>query len=134
MSASMSHTPRQKIAIFLFAIGATALLTNFGLPVLVGATDTDPHLVTLCHATHSSTNPYNLITVDVASVLQNGHSGHVGAPFDPSQPVDRWGDIIPLFDYGPDAQYNGMNWTPAGQDILANGCAAPTTTTTTPGA
>jgi len=132
MTESPSGTPRQKVLIFLFALVSAALLTNLGLPILVGATNTDPHLVSLCHATRSSSNPYNLITVDVASVLTSGHSGHVGAPFDPNVPADRWGDIIPPFDYGPGAQFLGMNWTPAGQDILANGCAAPTTTTTTP--
>jgi hypothetical protein len=63
--------------------------------------------------------------------LQAVHSGHEGAPFDVAVPAERWGDIIPPFDYGPEAQYLGMNWTPDGQAILANGCAAPPPTTTT---
>ncbi len=41
------------------------------------ATPPNPdHQITICHATHSTTNPYNEITVDVASVQYEGHLGH----------------------------------------------------------
>jgi|GEM_PF-3491469 len=70
-------------------------------------TDAD---VTLCHATGSSTNPYDVITISAAGAY-NGHY---------SQHAD---DIIPSF------TYNGQTYGPQGdQTILTNGCvAAPVT-------
>jgi hypothetical protein len=126
-------TPRARLGAFLVTLGVAAVLMGFIVPG-IGATNTDPHQVTICHATRSVSNPYSLITVDVAAVLQQGHSGHDGAAFDPNVPADRWGDIIPPFDYGPDAQYLGKNWTAASEAILANDCSPsiPTTTTTGP--
>ena len=63
----------------------------------------DDHKVTLCHRTNSETNPYVVITVDVASVFKNnGHDSHdeggVYQPGDKARGV-RWGDIIPPFSY-----------------------------------
>ena len=63
-------------------IGSTASMAS--------ATQGDPeHKVTICHATASKTNPYVMITVDVASIV--GDSGHG------SSGVNE-GDIIPEFD------------------------------------
>ena len=111
---------------FALALGATAVC---GL-VLVSSASGDPsdHKVTLCHATDSSTNPYVGLTVDYHSVLGQGHGGHDGPVFDPFA-QGKWGDIIPSFDFGPNAQYAGMNLNAIGQNILTNGCAttAPTT-------
>ena len=99
-----------------------------------GATPPNPeHKVTLCHATASSSNPYTVIEVDVASVQFEGHDGHNGPIFYAEIPKDeQWGDIIPAFDYGDGMQYAGKNW-PAGQPIVDAGCvlATPGTTTTT---
>jgi hypothetical protein len=130
MTEATVLTPRARLAAFLCIFGLAGLFMSFVVPT-IGATNTDPHLVTICHATRSASNPYNLITVDVASILQQGHDGHEGAPFDIETPPERWGDIIPPFDYGPGAQYGGKNWTDAGQLILLNGCEAPMPTTTT---
>ncbi len=116
----------------LIALGAAlALVGGTALAATAGAAGKD-HKVTLCHATDSYTNPYVQITVDYHSVIQGGHGGHDGPIFDPVQPP-KWGDIIPPFDFGPDAQYAGMNWTPDGQATLANGCSPSIATTTTTG-
>ena len=98
----------------------------------------DDHKVTLCHRTNSETNPYVVITVDVASVFKNnGHDSHdeggVYQPGDKARGV-RWGDIIPPFSYfaspqdeksGTVSQYPGLNYGADGQAILANGCQVP---------
>jgi hypothetical protein len=116
------------------AIGLGMLFVLFGLaPSAANATQPNPeHKVTLCHATNSYSNPYVEITVDVASVLHNGHDGHDGPVFYAAIPKHtKWGDIIPPFDFGPGEVYGGKNWTPDGIAILNNGCNAPSPPTTT---
>jgi hypothetical protein len=122
----------------IFAGLMAILLGIFGIAV-AGATQPDPeHIITLCHATDSYSNPYITESVDIASPLFQGHDGHDGPVFYAAIPKGtKWGDIIPAFDFGPDAQYAGKNWTDAGQAIQANDCTAPdaiptTTTSTTP--
>ncbi|MFA9446891.1 hypothetical protein [Egicoccus sp. AB-alg6-2] len=81
--------------------------------------------VTLCHATHSTSNPYVVITIDPAAIFRQGHDGHHGAgqtffDIDPTPgPGDRaeWDDIIPAFDYTyregnqtVSGSYPGMHW------------------------
>jgi hypothetical protein len=98
---------------------------------IAGATQPNPeHKITLCHRTDSRSNPYVTESVDVASELFQGHDGHDGPVFSPDLPQhEKWGDIIPAFDFGPGEQYAGKN-LPAGQAILDNGCVLPETTTT----
>jgi hypothetical protein len=122
----------------IFAGMMAILLGIFGIAV-AGATQPEPeHIITLCHATDSYSNPYVTESVDIASPLFQGHDGHDGPVFYAAIPKDtKWGDIIPAFDFGPGAQYAGKNWTDAGQAIQANDCTAPdaiptTTTSTTP--
>lgn len=82
----------------------------------------DANKVTLCHATASKTNPYQVITVDVNS-LKTGHGGHTGPVFDGK--VKGWGDIIPPFmivTAGKETPRVGQNW-PEGKSIFENGCA-----------
>ncbi len=91
------------------------------------------HKVTLCHATHSESNPYVTITVDYHSIIQAGHGDHAGPIYSAELPKHTaWGDIIPPFDFGGDAVYAGMNWTDEGQAVFAEDCTAvvvpPTTT------
>jgi hypothetical protein len=83
-------------------IGSTA--------VVASATKPPDHKVTICHATGSSTNPFVIINVDIASsgYLKAGHDLHDD-------------DIIPPYTYGT-FSYPGKNWTASGQTILANGC------------
>jgi len=86
--------------------------------------------ITICHRTHSTTNPYRKITVNQNAVQNGGHGGH-GLPNGSQNPAvydstfsyasnnKYWGDIIP----GGDAQglpYNGttqiaLNWTTLGK-------------------
>ena len=83
------------------------------------ATNTEPHKVTICHATASQSNPYVTISVDVASIIGDSGHGHSGV---------NAGDIIPPFTIDGYA-YAGHNWD-TGQAIWANGCSA---TSTDPG-
>jgi LPXTG-motif cell wall-anchored protein len=120
-----------------FTLAGAASLAGALIASTAGATQPNPeHKVTLCHRTDSYTNPYVVITVDVASVHFEGHDGHDGPVFNPGIPHnDKWGDIIPPFDFGPDEQYAGKNW-PEGQSIFDADCELPapaTTTTTCPG-
>lgn len=86
-------------------LGATASMAS--------ATKGDPdHKVTICHATASRSNPYVIITVDVASIV--GDSGHG------SSGVNE-GDIIPAFDIAG-FSYPGHNL----QLLGTYGCGLPT--------
>jgi LPXTG-motif cell wall-anchored protein len=117
----------------LILVGVLAMVLAGFSASIAGATQPNPeHKVTLCHRTDSRTNPYVIITPDVASVLQtHGHDSHNGPVFSTSLGKHvKWGDIIPPFDFGPGEQYAGQNWTSAGQAILGNGCSLPGTTTT----
>lgn len=92
--------------------------------------------VQICHATGSDSNPYIVTQVDVSSVDEegnqflNGHGDHTGPVFDPDDPQDSWGDIIPPIT-NPDTgtTFDGLNW-PAGEDIWLNGCQVPTSSPT----
>jgi hypothetical protein len=112
----------------LGALAAVGGLSVLGVTAISGA-DSAPHKVTLCHATDSVSNPYDLITVDYHGAV-DGHAGHTGPLFSPDQASQGWGDVIPPFDFGPDGTFAGMNWSADGQAILANGCVVMPTTTT----
>lgn len=114
------------------ALGALFVLTGIA-PAVAHATQPNPeHKVTLCHRTDAYSNPYVRINVDVASVLHEGHDSHNGPVFYSSIPKHtKWGDIIPPFDYGPNEQYAGQNWTPQGISVFDDGCNMPHPTTTT---
>ncbi|MEY2553391.1 MAG: large repetitive protein, partial [Ilumatobacteraceae bacterium] len=99
--------------------------------------------ITICHRTHSTTNPYRRITVSQNAVQNGRHGGH-GLPVGSLNPDvydstfvyapnnKYWGDIIP----GGDAAglvYNGanpiaLNWTIAGKADFAAYCAPMTPT------
>ncbi len=131
----LSDRRRSRARRFGFAvIGFGVTLITLGL-LSPGAHATPPrplHKITLCHRTDSYTNPYVVITVDVASTLFEGHDGHDGPVFFP--PIAKhvkWGDIIPPFDFGGSARYAGKNWTDLGISIFNNHCTAPGSATTT---
>jgi hypothetical protein len=111
------------------AVGGALSLT----PLSAYGTSSSPeHKVTICHRTNSYTNPYVVITVDIASVKFQGHDGHDGPIFSPDIPKgEKWGDIIPSFDFGPGNQYDGKNWDETGQDIWHNDCQGSAEETTT---
>ena len=99
-------------AIGITLVAGLAGLVGAGSTALGGATP-DTTNVSLCHATQSGTNPYNLITVDAAGAF-NGHLGQDG------KQSHQWGnDIIPPFMYG--GKEYSQNW-PAGQPLFDNGC------------
>lgn len=93
--------------------------------------------ITLCHATHSTNNPYVEITVarEAADGLAGdheshgdhyGHHGLGGVIYDESmEQGDEWDDIIPdVDDDGNPMPHDGLNWT-EGQAILDAGCEIP---------
>src|SRR4051812_5107328 len=90
--------------------------------------------VTICHRTHSTTNPYRRITVSQSAITRNhGHGDHVvtnGNPavydstFTYTSNNKIWGDVIPGGD-AAGAPYNGANniatnWTTAGKALLSS--------------
>jgi hypothetical protein len=103
------------------AVAATVALGAVGACAsLASATKPDPeHKVTICHATASKSNPYVVITVDIASIVGDSGHGHSGV---------NAGDIIQPFDMDG-YSYPGNNWDPAHQAIFANDCNAVSTTT-----
>lgn len=92
--------------------------------------------VTICHRTHSETNPYVRITVDYNSVnKKSGHQGHdeifagehVFKAGIYARAKDKdWGDIIPADPSGQN-RWKPLNWTSLGADIYNGkvaGCPA----------
>jgi hypothetical protein len=90
--------------------------------------------ITLCHATHSTNNPYVVITVareaagDPSGWNQSGtdhfsHHDQGGVVYNASmQQGDEWDDIIPnVDDDGNPMPHDGLNWS---ADIAANWSAA----------
>jgi uncharacterized repeat protein (TIGR01451 family) len=126
----------------LLRAAAAITLAAAAVPLAAGAATAsqggaDDHKVTLCHRTNAENNPYVVITIDKAGVFRTGHDGHdEGGVYQPGDKANgvRWGDIIPAFDYyaspqdenaGTLSHYTGLNNTPAGLDVLANGCQVP---------
>src|SRR4051812_27829737 len=88
--------------------------------------------ITICHRTHSTTNPYRKITVNQNAITRNhGHGDHVvtngnpavfDATFAYASNNKIWGDVVP----GGDADgqpFNGAtniaeNWTAAGKGLF----------------
>jgi len=120
---------RVKLAAYLAAATLTGVLVGGSISSTVSATG---EKVTICHSTNSYSNPYTQITVDVASILHEGHGSHDGEVFDPVLAKGTWGDIIPAFDFGPGLQYWGKNVTPEGVAIWEAGCTVTTPPTTEP--
>jgi hypothetical protein len=88
------------------ALGATASLAS--------ATPPGPgHKVTICHATASASNPYVVITVDIASIVGDSGHGRSGV---------NAGDIIPPFTMDG-FTYAGNNWDSA--HYPTSGCVIP---------
>ncbi len=121
------------VGVFLASLVAGALSTSTGVEAASSK-------ITICHRTHSTTNPYRKITVSQNAVQNTRHGGH-GLPVGSANPPvfsstftyapnnKYWGDIIP----GGDAEglpFNGTNpiaknWTTAGKaDFFGTYCGA----------
>jgi hypothetical protein len=125
------------------ALGAVLLLAGSASAKPPGPNDN--HIITFCHRTDADTNPYRVITTDVATFFKAGHDGHNGPVWNPTLKPNHldWGDIVPAFDYlgnrGQTVSYPGKNLTSTGgedgtttgADILANDCMMPSTPTST---
>lgn len=98
--------------------GMVALGTLGAGASTASATNSDPHKITICHATASKTNPYVVINVDIASIIGDSGHGHSGV---------NAGDIIPPIIVDAIQLYGGNNW-PAGQATFYNGCNVPSNT------
>jgi LPXTG-motif cell wall-anchored protein len=118
--------------LIVFAVPLLAFVAFGIFATTAGATKPPDHKITICHATDSYTNPYVVITVDVASAQFAGHQGHDGPIFYPDIPKhEKWGDIIPPTSDDGTRAVTPKNWTPEGQSIWANGCQLPSEVTTT---
>ena len=112
------HRPLQ---VSLAILVATGLLALWG-GVAVSSPPGGPDTITICHASDSDTNPYNLEhpsrTADAG-----GHAGHTGPVWHLGLKSDgiAWGDIIPPFDY-VGGHFPGLNWDTIGQAFFANDC------------
>ncbi len=119
---------RAVVAVIAFAVMAGAFV--WVTPTIVEAS---PTKITICHRTHSLTNPYRRITVSTNAAQSGGHGGHDlpngssnPAVFDPNVTYASnnkyWGDVIPGASDGGGA-YNGttslaLNWSAAGRAIF----------------
>ena len=116
----------------LAAVFTVLLLAN-----TANATQPDPdHLVTICHRTHSATNPYVVITVDEAAVDGEGnhddHQSHNEGPVpDPASYENFasikadggwWGDVIPPFyANGDPGTWPALNYE-GNEEFFEGGC------------
>ena len=113
-------------------LGALAL--TFSATSAVLATEPVGHTITICHANSDEKDPYVLETPDISQAGYGddkaGHAAHGGdGVWYPGAKGDHfnWGDIIPPYDYKPDAEtpnfhYDGLNWTDEGKAIWENDC------------
>jgi hypothetical protein len=115
-----------KIRRVVGALGAAGMLTIGVTGMSLAGDKTE---ITICHATDSNSHPYVQESPSIDStgypdvVLSGGHIDHTGPIwFDGIQ--EKWGDIIPPFDY-LEFHFAGMNWDEAGQAIWNNGCKVP---------
>lgn len=78
--------------------------------------------VSLCHQTGDPSDPYDEETATVTSIFEF-HSFEDLLAF--VLGATEWGDIIPPFDFGENAEFEGLNWDAEGQAIFFNNCEIP---------
>jgi LPXTG-motif cell wall-anchored protein len=102
------------IRLMMTTVGAMLALgvLSFGTSTASATAHHDDN-ITICHATHSDSNPYVSATVDPSAIDEENNRGWNGHG-------DHEGDIIPPF-----GDFLGRNWTDGGRAILANGCDVP---------
>ena len=133
----------------LARIGAFSLIVSLSVaPVAfahhsdnhIQGPDSEPAMVTICHANNAANKPYVQQTVAVSSVdgssgRGNGdhyleHTGPVYSESEHSQKDRGWGDIIPPFDTDGNeytTPQTSLNW-PSGKAIWENDCVIITST------
>ncbi|TFD78990.1 hypothetical protein E3T54_05605 [Cryobacterium sp. Sr8] len=98
----------------VFAAVPFAALSALGVATSATASQpSDDHKVTYCHATHSATNPFVIVTSDKVGVVR-AHQNH--------QDLE---DVIPEFDWwlaGQSGHFAGQGDDP--EAFIANGCVA----------
>lgn len=102
---------RRATAGVIAALAGAAGLVGLSSVATAGMTVPDTDSVTLCHATHSGSNPYEEITTNAAGA----YNGHDGASHQNGE------DVIPSF------VFNGRTYSqnlPDGQDLLDHHCKA----------
>jgi hypothetical protein len=109
----------RRFAVVVSALAALMLVWTGTALAQEGGSDK----VDLCHATHSATNPFVLISVDDDGAY-NGHlatssGGAAGADHQDAE------DIIPPFVWSGDGQTYSQNWDAEGQAIFNAGCEVP---------
>jgi hypothetical protein len=132
---AMTRTKRTAVALLVGLLAAvfTVLLLANG----ASATEPDPnHKVTICHRTHSASNPYVVITVDEAAVDGVGnhddHQSHNEGPVpDPASYENFasikaaggwWGDVIPPFYVNGDpGTWPSLNYE-GNEEFFEGGC------------
>lgn len=98
-------------------------------------TNTACQKITICHATNSTSNPYNKISVNTnAADGVSGNSGTEADHYSHTGPIysdgitSSWGDIIPPIT----GVHDGLNWTTGGEVIWNNDCQPVPVTPTPP--
>jgi hypothetical protein len=106
---------RARITAILAAVPFAAIAA-LGVGSSASASPPPDHKVTYCHATHSETNPFVVITTDELAVVR-GHQNH-----------QDFEDVIPPFDWAlpnSSGSFAGLNWGPGSQAFIDNGCVGP---------
>ena len=57
-----------------------------------------PKVLRCSHGTNSITNPSNLVTTNINSIVEEGHNNHDGPVFPDVGSDGKWGDLLPPFD------------------------------------
>lgn len=102
----MSNTTR-RLAAGLAGASALAALVSLGGIAPAAMSAPGDNKVTICHRTHSVTNPYRMITVSMSAADGVGQSDHTSHDV----PVDYAASLPPIFDptysYIPRLKYWG---------------------------
>lgn len=115
---------------FMLAFSWVAALAPAGSAYATKPDDDGEHKVSICHRDNAASKPYVMNEVDKSAVdggIDKGdhYAEHTG-PIAYSEAYAnelkddkiKWGDIIPPVP----GSHNGLNWTPLGQAMWANGC------------
>jgi hypothetical protein len=133
MDHTTAPTPSRRLALRLLGVLTALAAVTIAWSGHADRAEAASAKVTICHRTHSTTNPYRRITVSQSAVQPGRHGGHdlpngssspdvFDATFTYAPNNKYWGDVIPGSTNGGDA-YNGtnsiaLNWTAAGQAIF----------------